>query len=50
MNCHNYARFKTEDGKFFYCDDCASRVLQTNSAEAAAALLRYIDAERRSQT
>jgi len=45
-NCKNYANFKNEDGKQFYCGNCAKRVLRTNAYEAAAALLRWIDSER----
>ena len=44
--CKNDAKFKSEDGKFFYCETCAKSMLKTNADEAAAALLRMIDAER----
>jgi hypothetical protein len=44
--CKNDARFKSEDGKLFYCETCAKSVLKTNADEAAAALLRLIEAER----
>jgi hypothetical protein len=44
--CKNDASFKSEDGKLFYCETCAKSVLKTNADEAAAALLRLIDAER----
>jgi hypothetical protein len=37
--CKDYAKFKSEDGKFFYCEACARVVLRTNPEEAAAALL-----------
>jgi hypothetical protein len=44
--CKNDAKFKSEDGNLFYCETCAKSVLKTNADEAAAALLRFIDAER----
>jgi hypothetical protein len=44
--CRNDAKFKSEDGRFFYCESCARNELKTNADEAAAALLRLIDAER----
>jgi hypothetical protein len=44
--CKDYAKFKSEDGKFFYCEACALVVLRTNPGEAAASLLRWIDSER----
>jgi ABC-type thiamine transport system substrate-binding protein len=44
--CKDYAKFKSEDGKFFYCETCARVVLRTNPEEAAAAFLRWIDSER----
>jgi len=45
-NCKNDAKFKSEDGTRFYCEACAKNTLKANPDEAAAALLRLIDAER----
>jgi hypothetical protein len=45
-NCRNDAKFKSEDGTLFYCEICAKNELKSNADEAAAALLRLIDAER----
>jgi hypothetical protein len=45
-HCRNDARFKSEDGRFFYCEPGAKSELKTNADELAAALLRLIDAER----
>jgi hypothetical protein len=36
-NCKGNARFKSDDGRRFYCDTCAKRVLIANPMEAAAA-------------
>jgi hypothetical protein len=47
-HCKNDAKYKSEDGKLFYCEACAKSVLKTNPDEAAAALLRFIDWERQS--
>ena len=44
--CKNDAKYKSEDGKFFYCEVCAKSVLKMNPDESAAALLRFIDWER----
>ena len=45
-NCKDDAKFKSDDGRQFYCAACATRVLATNPQEMAAAVLRWIDSER----
>ena len=45
-NCGRYAKFKSEDGKSLYCENCAKNVLRTNVEELLAVLIRFMNSER----
>ena len=45
-NCRSYAKFKSEDGRLLYCENCTKNVLKTNVEELLAVLIRFMNAER----